>query len=127
LLRPKQKARHCCRAFPSLDQAREKQAAATIPEIAELPNLQLSRVRLLVSKSELSRAWSKLRQTTHKTAPKRAAFARAVLPSQDGLLCLFRCPAFVTALALEHVEGSAGHRLKHAGGDHGQIVSKSFG
>jgi hypothetical protein len=35
---------------PSLDQARAKQAVATIPEIAELPNLQLSRVRLLVSK-----------------------------------------------------------------------------
>jgi hypothetical protein len=34
---------------PSIDQARAKQAVATSPEIAELPNLQLSRVRLLVS------------------------------------------------------------------------------
>jgi hypothetical protein len=34
---------------PSVDQARTKQAVATSPEIAELPNLQLSRVRLLVS------------------------------------------------------------------------------
>jgi hypothetical protein len=34
---------------PSIDRARATQAAATIPEFAELPNLQLSRVRLLVS------------------------------------------------------------------------------
>jgi hypothetical protein len=34
---------------PSIEQARTKQAVATSPEIAELPNLQLSRVRLLVS------------------------------------------------------------------------------
>jgi len=34
---------------PSIDQVRAKQAVATSPEIAELPNLQLSRVRLLVS------------------------------------------------------------------------------
>jgi hypothetical protein len=34
---------------PSIDQARAKQAVATSPNIAELPNLQLSRVRLLVS------------------------------------------------------------------------------
>jgi hypothetical protein len=34
---------------PSNGQARAKQAAATSPEIAVLPNLQLSRVRLLVS------------------------------------------------------------------------------
>jgi hypothetical protein len=34
---------------PSIDQARAKQAVANSPEIAELPNLQLSRVRLLVS------------------------------------------------------------------------------
>ena len=34
---------------PSIDRARTKQAAAISPEIAELPNLQLSRVRLLVS------------------------------------------------------------------------------
>jgi hypothetical protein len=34
---------------PSVDQARAKQAVATSPEIAEAPNLQLSRVRLLVS------------------------------------------------------------------------------
>jgi hypothetical protein len=34
---------------PSVDPARPKQAVATSPEIAELPNLQLSRVRLLVS------------------------------------------------------------------------------
>jgi hypothetical protein len=34
---------------PSIDQARAKQAVATIPENAELPNLALSRVRLLVS------------------------------------------------------------------------------
>ena len=34
---------------PSIDQSRTKQAAAISPEIAELPNLQLSRVRLLVS------------------------------------------------------------------------------
>jgi hypothetical protein len=34
---------------PSIDQARTKQAVATSPEIAELPNPQLSRVRLLVS------------------------------------------------------------------------------
>jgi hypothetical protein len=34
---------------PSIGQARTKQAAAISPEIAELPNLQLSRVRLLVS------------------------------------------------------------------------------
>ena len=34
---------------PSIDQARAKQAVATSPEIAEGPNLQLSRVRLLVS------------------------------------------------------------------------------
>jgi hypothetical protein len=34
---------------PSIDQARTKQAIATSPEIAELPNPQLSRVRLLVS------------------------------------------------------------------------------
>jgi hypothetical protein len=34
---------------PSIDQARTKQAVATSPEIAELPSLQLSRVRLLVS------------------------------------------------------------------------------
>jgi hypothetical protein len=34
---------------PSIDQARAKQAVATSPEIAELPNPQLSRVRLLVS------------------------------------------------------------------------------
>jgi hypothetical protein len=33
---------------PSINQTRAKQAAAS-PEIAELPNLQLSRVRLLVS------------------------------------------------------------------------------
>ena len=31
------------------DQARVKQAVGTSPEIANLPNLQLSRVRLLVS------------------------------------------------------------------------------
>ena len=35
---------------PSIDQARAKQAIATIPEIAELPAPQLSRVRLLVSR-----------------------------------------------------------------------------
>jgi hypothetical protein len=35
---------------PSIDQARAKQAVATIPEIAELPAPQLSRVRLLVSR-----------------------------------------------------------------------------
>jgi hypothetical protein len=34
---------------PSTDQARTKQAAAISPEIVEVPNLQLSRVRLLVS------------------------------------------------------------------------------
>ena len=34
---------------PSIDQVRTKQAVATSPEIAELPNPQLSRVRLLVS------------------------------------------------------------------------------
>jgi hypothetical protein len=34
---------------PSIEQARTKQAVATSPEISELPNLQLSRVRLLVS------------------------------------------------------------------------------
>jgi hypothetical protein len=34
---------------PSIDQARTKQAVATSPENAELPNPQLSRVRLLVS------------------------------------------------------------------------------
>jgi hypothetical protein len=34
---------------PSADQARAKHAVATSPEIAELPNRQLSRVRLLVS------------------------------------------------------------------------------
>jgi len=34
---------------PSVDQARTKQAVATSPEIAELPNPALSRVRLLVS------------------------------------------------------------------------------
>jgi hypothetical protein len=34
---------------PSIDQARAKQAVATIPELAELPNPQFSRVRLLVS------------------------------------------------------------------------------
>jgi hypothetical protein len=34
---------------PSIDQARTKQAVATSPDSAELPNLQLSRVRLLVS------------------------------------------------------------------------------
>ena len=33
----------------SIDQARAKQAVATIPENAELPNLALARVRLLVS------------------------------------------------------------------------------
>jgi hypothetical protein len=37
---------------PSIDQARAKQAVATIPEIAELPNPQLSRVRLLVSRAD---------------------------------------------------------------------------
>ena len=37
---------------PSIDQARAKQAVATIPEIAELPYLQLSRVRLLVSRAD---------------------------------------------------------------------------
>jgi len=37
---------------PSIDQARAKQAVATIPEIAELPAPQLSRVRLLVSRVE---------------------------------------------------------------------------
>jgi hypothetical protein len=37
---------------PSIDQARGKQAVATIPEIAELPNFQLSRVRLLVSRAD---------------------------------------------------------------------------
>jgi hypothetical protein len=36
---------------PSIDQARAKQAVAT-PEIAELPNPQLSRVRLLVSRAD---------------------------------------------------------------------------
>ena len=35
---------------PSIDQARAKQAVATSPEIAELPNPALSRVRLLVSR-----------------------------------------------------------------------------
>jgi hypothetical protein len=35
--------------FNSTDQARAKQAVATSPEIAVLPNPQLSRVRLLVS------------------------------------------------------------------------------
>jgi hypothetical protein len=35
---------------PSIDQARAKQAVATIPQIAELPAPQLSRVRLLVSR-----------------------------------------------------------------------------
>jgi hypothetical protein len=34
---------------PSIDQARAKQAAATSPEIAELPSPELSRVRLLLS------------------------------------------------------------------------------
>jgi hypothetical protein len=34
---------------PPSDQARAKQAAATSPAIPELPNLQLSRVRLSVS------------------------------------------------------------------------------
>jgi hypothetical protein len=34
---------------PFIDQARAKQAVTTIPEIAELPNPALSRVRLLVS------------------------------------------------------------------------------
>jgi hypothetical protein len=34
---------------PSIGQARTKQAAAISPEIVELPNPQLSRVRLLVS------------------------------------------------------------------------------
>jgi hypothetical protein len=34
---------------PSIDQLRAKQAVVTSPEIAELPNLYLSRVRLLVS------------------------------------------------------------------------------
>ncbi len=34
---------------PSLDQLRAKQAVANSPGIAELPILQLSRVRLLVS------------------------------------------------------------------------------
>ena len=34
---------------PSLDQVRTKQAVASSPDIAELPTLQLSRVRLLVS------------------------------------------------------------------------------
>jgi hypothetical protein len=37
---------------PSIDQARAKQAVATIPENAELPNPQLSRVRLLVSRAD---------------------------------------------------------------------------
>ena len=37
---------------PSIDQARTKQAVVTSPEIAELPNRQLSRVRLLVSRVE---------------------------------------------------------------------------
>jgi hypothetical protein len=35
---------------PSIDQARTKQAVATSPEIAELPNLELSSVRLVVSR-----------------------------------------------------------------------------
>jgi hypothetical protein len=34
---------------PPIDQARAKHAVATSLEITELPNLQLSRVRLLVS------------------------------------------------------------------------------
>jgi hypothetical protein len=34
---------------PTIDQARAKYVVVTSPEIAELPNLQLSRVRLLVS------------------------------------------------------------------------------
>jgi hypothetical protein len=34
---------------PSIDQARAKQAVATFSEFSELSNLQLSRVRLLVS------------------------------------------------------------------------------
>jgi hypothetical protein len=34
---------------PSIDQMRAKQAVVTSPEIAELPSLYLSRVRLLVS------------------------------------------------------------------------------
>jgi len=34
---------------PSLDQLRAKQAVAASPDIAELPILRLSRVRLLVS------------------------------------------------------------------------------
>ena len=37
------------RRSPSIEQARTKQAVATSPEMAELPNLRLSRVRLLVS------------------------------------------------------------------------------
>ena len=37
---------------PSIDQARAKQAVATSPEIAELPNPGLSRVRLLVSRAD---------------------------------------------------------------------------
>jgi hypothetical protein len=36
----------------SIDQARAKQAVATIPEIAELPAPQLSRVRLLISRED---------------------------------------------------------------------------
>jgi hypothetical protein len=42
-------------------------------------------------------------------------------PTENGLLCLFRYPTFVAALALEHVEGSTGHRLKHAGGEVGHF------
>lgn len=34
---------------PFIDQARAKKAVTTLPEIAELPNPALSRVRLLVS------------------------------------------------------------------------------
>jgi hypothetical protein len=37
---------------PSIDQARAKQAVATIPENAQWPNPALSRVRLLVSRVE---------------------------------------------------------------------------